>query len=81
MTMLYVPVDKPVKFPVTWKVTPLSIEYCNGAVPPLAVMSIVPSELPHVDCATVNKAVISGFSVSTKLKFPRHPLASEISTE
>ena len=41
-TISYVPAATPTKLFEAWKITPPSIEYDNGAIPPFAVITIEP---------------------------------------
>ncbi len=65
--MSYIPAVKPEKTFVVSKVVPPSMLYCNGAIPPTALIVIVPSITSHsVTFVLVTKS-IAGASGNAKV--------------
>ncbi len=58
-TISYEPAESPLMVFAGSKVTPLSILYSNGEVPPDAIISILPSAFPQVASVTVVLSIIT----------------------
>jgi len=77
-TILYVPAGNDWKLAVGWKVVPLLTLYWYGAVPPLTVRLIAPSELPQVELVALEeRLIIPGWEI-VEVDVAVHPLASDI---
>jgi hypothetical protein len=64
--ILYVPADKPVNVPLTWKVVPPFIEYVNEGVPPdpeTVILPVLPPKQLTFVCAVMDEVKTDGSEI------------------